>query len=408
MKKIVLVVLFFSLFSFGQKNGAGNVENIVPPPPGIGCPNYDVIDIDSDGYAQVQLANVSNYIKSLGFRTWGHNLSGYSLKFYHTSSERDSNTNAIAATSILSANNVSYYMRLTFIGGGPQIVFQPNYYNCVTIFFSTPTADPDQDGIPNLAEDLNNNGEISDDDTDGTGWPNYGDNDDDGDGILTINEDYNGNGNPADDDMNANGIPDYLDNSARGSLPLNLKLFIESYYTGSSTMASVKFNQDGVSPLTDVEYVTVELHHATAPFALAATTTAMLKTNGTAECSFPTASVGSYYIAVKSTNSIQTWSATPQAISNTAITYNFSTAATKAFGSNMKHLGNNVYGFYSGDLNNDDNIDASDAVDLTNDILYSAYGNLATDLNGDGSVDASDLPQFDNNVSLSVYTMRPE
>lgn len=48
-------------------------------------------------------------------------------------------------------------------------------------------------------------------DTDGDGIPNYLDNDDDGDGVLTFLEDYNGNGNPLDDDLNANGTPDFLD-----------------------------------------------------------------------------------------------------------------------------------------------------------------------------------------------------
>jgi hypothetical protein len=50
-------------------------------------------------------------------------------------------------------------------------------------------------------------------DTDGDGVPNYLDSDDDGDGVLTINEDYNGNHDPADDDTNLDGTPDYLQNT---------------------------------------------------------------------------------------------------------------------------------------------------------------------------------------------------
>ena len=40
--------------------------------------------------------------------------------------------------------------------------------------------------------------------------------DDDGDGILTKAEDLNGNGDPTDDDSNGNGIADYLEKPAGG------------------------------------------------------------------------------------------------------------------------------------------------------------------------------------------------
>lgn len=48
-------------------------------------------------------------------------------------------------------------------------------------------------------------------DTDDDLIENYLDNDDDGDGILTKDEDYNNNGDPTDDDTDGNSIPDYLD-----------------------------------------------------------------------------------------------------------------------------------------------------------------------------------------------------
>ena len=89
--------------------------------------------------------------------------------------------------------------------------------------------DTDGDGIPNFldndddgdmiltsfeyvfASGRNSNSTNSLLDTDNDGIPNYLDNDDDGDGVLTINEDYNGNNNPGDDDTNNNGLPDYLE-----------------------------------------------------------------------------------------------------------------------------------------------------------------------------------------------------
>lgn len=72
-------------------------------------------------------------------------------------------------------------------------------------------ADHDNDTVLSKNEDLNNNNDLTDDDTDGDGTPNAYDSDDDGDGILTKDEDANGNGNPMDDDTDGDTIPDYLD-----------------------------------------------------------------------------------------------------------------------------------------------------------------------------------------------------
>lgn len=48
--------------------------------------------------------------------------------------------------------------------------------------------DTDGDGILSIIEDLNGNGDLYDDDTDGDGIPDFLDNDDDGDGYLTLME----------------------------------------------------------------------------------------------------------------------------------------------------------------------------------------------------------------------------
>ncbi|GGW70698.1 hypothetical protein DFQ11_106150 [Winogradskyella epiphytica] len=48
--------------------------------------------------------------------------------------------------------------------------------------------DHDSDGIPSWVEDLDGDLDVSNDDTDGNGFPNYVDRDDDGDGVLTRDE----------------------------------------------------------------------------------------------------------------------------------------------------------------------------------------------------------------------------
>jgi hypothetical protein len=71
--------------------------------------------------------------------------------------------------------------------------------------------DDDGDTVLTIDEDVNGNGDPTDDDTDGDGTPNYLDVDDDGDTVLTIDEDPNGNGDPTDDDTDGDGTPNYLD-----------------------------------------------------------------------------------------------------------------------------------------------------------------------------------------------------
>jgi gliding motility-associated-like protein len=79
--------------------------------------------------------------------------------------------------------------------------------------------DDDGDGVLTVHEDLNNNGDPKNDDTDADGTPNYVDSDDDGDGIPTAEEDGNENGSRSDDDCDKDGIVDYLDPDMCGVIP---------------------------------------------------------------------------------------------------------------------------------------------------------------------------------------------
>ncbi len=187
---------------------------------------------------------------------------------------------------------------------------------------------------------------------------------------------------------------------------VNLKLFIQGYFE-AGVMRPVKFNQDGISPTTDVEDITVKLQNAAEPYAVIDTTTALLKTDGTAVCTFSTAPVGSFYIVVSTQSAIKTWSATPVLVGPTALFYDFSTGVDKAYGNNMVQLAPGVFGFYSGDFNQDGVIDNKDAPNLYNDIDASAFGILSTDLNGDGTVDNADAPIYYNNSEGSIYSHDP-
>ncbi len=187
---------------------------------------------------------------------------------------------------------------------------------------------------------------------------------------------------------------------------VNLKLFIEGFYIGNNLMTPVKLNRGIGSNANEVDDIDVELRNAV-NYQLVDSTSASLATNGNAFCSFSTAPSGSFYIVVKYNNAIQTWSSIPILVGTSPVSYDFTTASSKAFGGNMVEVEPGVWAFYTGDINQDEVIDASDAVDLLNDVSGSIFGYTPTDLNGDGSVDNSDTPFFSNNSEFSIFCIRP-
>ncbi|TYC14903.1 hypothetical protein ES677_05850 [Bizionia gelidisalsuginis] len=85
--------------------------------------------------------------------------------------------------------------------------------------FTIVLIEDDNDGIPAKFEDINGNGNLEDDDTDGDGIPNYLDVDDDGDNVLTANEGPNfsiADGLSLALDTDGDGTPDYLDGDDDG------------------------------------------------------------------------------------------------------------------------------------------------------------------------------------------------
>lgn len=203
-------------------------------------------------------------------------------------------------------------------------------------------------------------------------------------------------------------VEDYTVIITPSSSTLNLKLFLEGFYdTNSHSMRSVEVNQGSGTNNSNVDTITVELRDATTPSTLVASVNAILQTNGTAVCNYPTAPSGNFYVVINHRNSIQTWSANPIAIGSTAATYDFSDSATKAYGNNMNQLETGVWGFYTGDVNQDGSIDNTDYSGWELDANAFAFGNYVTDLNGDGSVDNSDYSIWENNSNNFIFTITP-
>ncbi len=90
----------------------------------------------------------------------------------------------------------------------------PLYSQLIFTFqlYETELGDQDNDGLPSVMEDVNNNGLEEDDDTDGDDAPNYDDADDDNDGRPTRDEIIiAADGTITFTDTDNDGIPDHLD-----------------------------------------------------------------------------------------------------------------------------------------------------------------------------------------------------
>ncbi|MBK8983692.1 MAG: hypothetical protein IPM38_15585 [Ignavibacteria bacterium] len=153
--------------------------------------------------------------------------------------------------------------------------------------------------------------------------------------------------------------------------------------------------------------LTVQMRNSSSPYALIESVKGVGGQGNFKTFNFNAVSNGiPYYINVTHRNSIETWSAAAQTFTGDSLNYDFTTAATQAFGSNMI-LKSGMWTFYSGDVNQDGTIDITDGSLIDNDLLIFASGYLPTDLNGDGITDLSDAVFADNNSFNFIGKITP-
>ena len=189
-------------------------------------------------YRYIKCDEDADGLEAFSFAVMQADLSANAM-FYLSEEDAEIQANALAGTDY--TNPVAFEAATLYANvDGEVIEVALNMVDCSLGF--------DNDNVPALDEDLNNDGNLANDDTDGDGIPNFADNDDDGDlvltsleyvfgrdttdeyldtdgdgipnyldndddndGVLTVDEDYNHNGDASDDDTNGNFIPDYLE-----------------------------------------------------------------------------------------------------------------------------------------------------------------------------------------------------
>lgn len=188
------------------------------------------------------------------------------------------------------------------------------------------------------------------------------------------------------------------------------------YTAGSSiggvlnlTVAPQGLYNDATQRLRLRDSVTVELHSKNSPFVLIdVAKTAIDSITLIARLEYAVAPSDTYYVVVKTRNTIETWSKTNGYVhtGGGVSSYNFTSAQTQAFGSNLVLTGTK-WTLYSGDVNSDGTIDASDLSAIDNDAYGFVSGYVRTDLNGDGFVDGTDYLLADNNAANFISVIRP-
>jgi hypothetical protein len=187
----------------------------------------------------------------------------------------------------------------------------------------------------------------------------------------------------------------------------NVTAFFEGFYDGVSGLVPALLNSGVGLSATECDTIYVELRDQLSPTTVIASGTAVLNTSGQASFTFPGSVIGQNgYIAIFHRNAVQTWSdvMTFAGVTN----YNFTTAATQAFGSNQVQVAPGVWAMYSGDLSpQDEFIDILDQGVIDNDIFNFAGGYVVSDLNGDGFVDIVDQSIVDNNIFNFIGSVHP-
>lgn len=173
---------------------------------------------------------------------------------------------------------------------------------------------------------------------------------------------------------------------------LNLTALIEGFY-------------NGVTMVPDT--VRLQFRSTSSPYILIEEKPIFLSSSGSGTGAYTSVMNGtSYYLVVRHRNSIETWSKTGKSFTSNLLAYDFTTAATQAFGNNMKLKGTK-WTIFSGDVNQDGMVDIEDLAQTDNDYYNIVTGYRSTDVNGDGIVNASDLATVNNNSLNYISKITP-
>jgi hypothetical protein len=186
-------------------------------------------------------------------------------------------------------------------------------------------------------------------------------------------------------------------NSQPQQIQLNLTVFFEGFYNAGTD-----------SQVSDT--VRIYLRNSSSPYQAVDSAKAIAGTNGSTVLMFSNAPSDTYYVALAHRNTLETWSASPIAMTNgNSVNYDMSVSTAQAYGNNLIPVDNSPIRFalYSGDANQDGTVDATDLSIIDNDAANFNSGYLPTDINGDDFIDGTDFAIADNNAANFISVIEP-
>ena len=196
------------------------------------------------------------------------------------------------------------------------------------------------------------------------------------------------------------GIYSYRGYKEELSLTLNLKLAVEGFYNSSDNSLNMR------------DTVTAYLRSISSPYNIVDSSKAVVDSvsfNG--EFYFSNSFTGTYYIAVKHRNSLETWSKSggQSLINGFTQSYDMSDLSSKAYGNNLTQVDASpaMFAVYSGDVNDDSFIDLTDVIYINNDAGNFVTGYELSDVTGNNISDLTDVLVAYNNAGSFVSVIRP-
>jgi len=185
-------------------------------------------------------------------------------------------------------------------------------------------------------------------------------------------------------------------NEWRPPVELNLKTAIEGFYNTSN------------NKLIITDTVSVKIRNSVSPFNLVKTIKSRIDSVlYTGSFNLESIEPGNYYIVVEGRNCVETWSNGSIYIGSVdSISYDFTSSSSQAYGNNQI-LKNSTYCIYSGDINQDGNVNYTDVLEVFGDVSNGTTGYVDTDLSGNYIVDLSDLNIAYNNSNNFVAVVKP-
>ncbi|MCY7363660.1 MAG: FG-GAP-like repeat-containing protein [Ignavibacteria bacterium] len=205
------------------------------------------------------------------------------------------------------------------------------------------------------------------------------------------------NGDGYDDCYAANEGTSYVYMGKPDIRKLNLKLLIQGFY-------------DSLANINTPDTLRLYLRKSVFPYSIIDSSKTILNSGGEAEFKLlHTAKNLDFYIVTKHRNTIEPWRSVPVRFIDSLMAYNFSDSKANAYVNNQTKVKISPlrYALFSGDVNQDGIIDASDMAEVDNDAYNGLTGYVKSDLTGDNFVDAQDLSIVDNNSFNAVIVIRP-